>query len=120
MPDPLDLLTVDLADAMREPGESGDGADEREVAASLLESGWRPPARVIATAEELDALPVGTVVVSIAPSGTATPWQLLDFLGAKGGRLWTAPFLRDRYNSHGLLNRFKRVVVLWEPGVNRG
>ncbi|MGW4124751.1 hypothetical protein [Nocardia sp. NPDC004711] len=63
MPDPLDLLTVDLADAMREPGESGDGADEREVAASLLESGWRPPARVIETAQ-IPNEPTGTVLRS--------------------------------------------------------
>jgi hypothetical protein len=60
----IDSLTVDISDAQREPGESGDGATTREVAASLLETGWRPPARVIDNPADLDALRVGSVIVS--------------------------------------------------------
>lgn len=61
--DPLDLLTVTIVDAEREPGESGDGATIREVAAAILSEGWRPPARVITDPAELDTLPVGSVVL---------------------------------------------------------
>ncbi|NEW33819.1 hypothetical protein GV791_14775 [Nocardia cyriacigeorgica] len=34
----------------------------RRAADAAIAAGWRPPARVIETAEELDALPVGAVV----------------------------------------------------------
>lgn len=32
------------------------------LADHLLKQGWRPPARTVTTVEELDALPVGTVI----------------------------------------------------------
>lgn len=35
----------------------------RKAADELLAAGWRPPARVIETAEECAALPVGTIVL---------------------------------------------------------
>lgn len=32
------------------------------LATAILDAGWRPPARVVTTEEELDALPVGSIV----------------------------------------------------------
>ena len=37
------------------------------VADHLLAQGWRPPVRVIETVEELEALPVGSVVLDTGP-----------------------------------------------------
>ena len=37
------------------------------VADHLLAQGWRPPMRVIETVEELEALPVGSVVLDTGP-----------------------------------------------------
>jgi len=39
-----------------------DRDDARMAADALYALGWRPPAQVVETAEELDALPEGTVV----------------------------------------------------------
>ena len=33
------------------------------VADELIERGWRPPARVVTTVQELDALPVGAIIM---------------------------------------------------------
>lgn len=86
----------------------------RRAADAAIAAGWRPPARVIETAVELDALPDTSAVVVIAP-GTSKVFQLLTHLGPKGGRLWTAPFLRARYDSDSLIKRFRSVTVLYVP-----
>ena len=35
----------------------------RRMAEAIIAAGWRPPARVVTTVEELDALAVGTVIM---------------------------------------------------------
>ena len=39
----------------------------REAAQAVIDAGWRPPMRVISTVEELEALPVGSVVLDTGP-----------------------------------------------------
>lgn len=47
------------------------------LAASILAAGWRPPARVVTTVEELDALPEGTVIQDIL-GATWTLYEGID------------------------------------------
>ncbi|MDN6514291.1 MAG: hypothetical protein L0K47_13485, partial [Acidipropionibacterium jensenii] len=47
------------------------------IAARLIAAGWRPPARVVTTMEELDALPDGTVIQDIL-GATWTLYEGLD------------------------------------------
>lgn len=46
-----------------------------ETVDDILDAGWRPPARVIETAEQRDAMPPGSVVLS--DSGYA--WQRIEW-----------------------------------------
>ena len=45
-------------------GQYGDFNMPDDAADKIIAAGWRPPARTIATVEELDALPEGTVIRS--------------------------------------------------------
>lgn len=40
-----------------------EGPYQGEIADAILKAGWRPPARVITTVAELDALPIGSVIL---------------------------------------------------------
>ena len=43
--------------------EEGSWALPEDVADAIIAAGWRPPARVVTTVEELDALAMGTVIM---------------------------------------------------------
>ncbi|MET8648497.1 hypothetical protein [Nocardia aurea] len=108
--DLIDSLTVDISDAEREPGETGDGASTREVAASLLETGWRPPVRVIKTVEQANALPLHAVV-----------HDGLRAYSHHGGGWWIGPGHIGATHSEAVLEAdpdglaSRKVVVIWEP-----
>lgn len=46
---------------------------ERALADALLAAGWRPPAQVITDPAELDALPIGSVVLGYGVAHQACP-----------------------------------------------
>lgn len=63
----LDALTVLISD---HPGE--DMISPRDAAATLIARGWRPPAQVIETPEELDTLPFLSIIREVfGPSPVA-------------------------------------------------
>lgn len=41
------------------------------IADAILDAGWRPPAQVLKTVEEIDALPAGAVVLTMRGHGQA-------------------------------------------------
>ena len=45
------------------------------VADELIERGWRPPARVVTTVQELDALPVGSIVRDVERAALDEKWD---------------------------------------------
>lgn len=85
-----------------------------EIVDAVLAAGWRPPARTITSADELDALPVGTVLVE---GGHATPDEVVF------GGLMTMPGVFHRFPDgwhvvagHGARPVPLPAIVLWEPG----
>ena len=81
------------------------GEDSHDIADAVLRAGWRPPVRIITDAADLDALPIGTVVMNdggqIAQryDGPGVWWQVLD---------------NDQYDSADLIGT-GHVTVLHEP-----
>ena len=57
-----DELEEALGDLIAITIEKSGGLDIDRLAERILASGWRPPARIIETAEELDALPNEAVI----------------------------------------------------------
>lgn len=49
--------------------------DDLRLADHLLNLGWRPPARVVTTVEELDALPVGSIVRDVERAALDEKWD---------------------------------------------
>ncbi|MFC4373309.1 hypothetical protein ACFO5K_04270 [Nocardia halotolerans] len=66
-------------------------------------AGWRPPARGITTAAELDALPNGAIVVAAA---TGKPWQ-------RDRMSWVAH--RGHLYSHELFGRYGALTLVSVP-----
>ncbi len=88
--------------------EEGDGSVEA-MAGAILAAGWRPPARTVTTAAELDALPKGTVVLV---TGTREAWQ-------KSFGEWWPPASEHSWSAQNVIKEPGRLVVLWEPEVER-
>lgn len=86
-----------LAGLLRESWE--EGGSPAETAGYLLDRGWRPPPRVIETAEELDALSTGTAILA---SGEVYLGRRLEVDGA-------APILW--YWAFGVLGRTSVMVL---------
>ena len=91
--DLVELLLEAAADAM----------GPRETAVHLIEQGVRPAARVITTAEELEALPERSVVLD----------RDGDAFQRRGG-LWCS-YETSRLGSRKLA-KFRPITVLWTPG----
>ena len=74
-----------------------------QLADAILDAGWRPPARTIETAEELDALPDGSVVLD----------RQHDVAEKHSGRL----LYRETRNMplEYLAKHYGPFTVLWEP-----
>lgn len=61
--------------------------DAYALAEEIISRGWRPPARVVTTVEELDALPWRTVIREI---GTGPRGFIRGFISEKDDDLWMA------------------------------
>ena len=57
---PRDQLAQIIYDTLN--GQYGDFTMPDDAADEIIRAGWRPPARIVTTVEELDALPVGSIV----------------------------------------------------------
>ncbi|WP_280499372.1 hypothetical protein [Nocardia cyriacigeorgica] len=79
----------------------------REGAERILRAGWRPPARRIETAEELDTLPINAVILAGG--------ELFSHLGRGWweGRSLVA-------HSEQIVDAHDSAVVLWEPEQESG
>lgn len=91
-----------LAEIMRTsgPGTYGDAAD------AVVAAGWRPPARVITEAADLDALPLGSVCRTDILGGDVW-WRVSD----EG---WETPLSARAWSSAEIVGRGD-VTVLWTP-----
>lgn len=84
-----------------------DGPTLDAIADLLYEHGVRPPARTVTTVEELDALPVGSVVRSEV-AGSATTAE-------RAANWWAITGSRVDHTSASLLADGEPWTVLWEP-----
>ncbi|MFD3426093.1 hypothetical protein [Nocardia fluminea] len=83
-------------------------ANMANVAMETIEArGWRPPAREITTAAELDALPTGSIVAD----RESDPWKALAIHGT---RRWRGPFLGN-YETSRFVDEWGPVTVLYVP-----
>ena len=58
-----------LAQIINEPVDA-----DYAMADAIIAAGWRPPARTVTTAEELDALPVGSIVRDVERAALDEKW----------------------------------------------
>ncbi|MFE7744435.1 hypothetical protein [Nocardia sp. NPDC057455] len=101
-----------LADALKREGdrESSIGFYRDRywlpIAKRLIAEGWRPPPRRIETVQELDALPIDSVVLAVR---SRTVWQNLAELESLWGNGSSA------LTAKTLLHNYGAVIVLWVP-----
>ena len=72
---PRDQLAALLADDWNPDRDPILTAMFRDYAQTILDAGWRPPARTVTTVEELDALPVGSIVRDVERSALDEKWD---------------------------------------------
>ena len=70
---PRDQLAQIIYDTLN--GQYGDFNMPDDAAEAILDAGWRPPARTVTTVEELDALPVGSIVRDVERSALDEKWD---------------------------------------------
>lgn len=102
--DPWDALWNLVDDLLPESdliklGDAGDFVD------AIRQAGWRPPARRIETAEELDALPDRSIIL-----------MHFDTVAQKSDDVWEVPNEVGQYLSDDI---DLPATVLWQPEVNR-
>ena len=73
------------------------------AADAILAAGWRPPARTVTTVEELDALPVGSIVRDVERSALDEKWD---------DNLWAEVAYESTFSSSSI---HTPATVLWEP-----
>ncbi|WP_228002166.1 hypothetical protein [Nocardia australiensis] len=86
-------------------------AEPYEIAGKVMAKGWRPPAQVISTGDELDTVPVGSIVAvgeGVATTRFSDGWYV------------TGEFWHLRSNSHELIESCGPVTVLWSPTEQTG
>ena len=72
---PRDQLAALLADDWNPDRDPILTAMFRDYAQTILDAGWRPPAHTITTVEELDALPVGSIVRDVERAALNEKWD---------------------------------------------
>lgn len=89
----------------------GDPGDTERVADAVIAAGWRPPARVIETVEELDALPDGSIILGGLRLGTNQRAIQRSRIG--WWEIWTDGW----FSSSELVDEMKLgpFTVVWEP-----
>ena len=70
---PRDQLAQIIYDTLN--GRYGDFNMPDDAAEAILAAGWRPTARVVTTVEELDALPVGSIVRDVERAALDEKWD---------------------------------------------
>ena len=81
--------------------------DEWDAADTILAAGWRPPARVVGTVEELDALPENAIVLDVL----GTPHVHSGHMWIEGGfYMPDARTAEDMFRDVG-----HEFPVVWEP-----
>lgn len=121
---PLTDLIEEVGEWCGTDGCSGTPRDAEVVAAAVLAGGWRPPARVIETAEALADEPTGTVLrsrhgdIASVDHGPHGDWlgtgTQVHFLGPGTSGWLTVGDLIDPDMAGSL-----PWTVLWQPEVNR-
>jgi hypothetical protein len=94
------------------PGSVGHDCTERE--------GWRPPARIITTVNELESLPIGTVIRQINPATTLNNYgehlvAEIDGDETEGFERRGLLFMGWDYNILRSDSEILPAVILWEP-----
>ena len=79
-----------------------------DAATAILAAGWRPPARVVTTVEELDALPVGSVVRDVERTALCEKWD---------GNMWADVAYEYTLSSSSI---HLPTTVLYEPEEGEG
>ena len=95
---PRDQLGLTIYDTLN--GQYGDFNMPDDAAEAILNAGWRPPARVVSTWEELEALPEESIILD-----AGVPAYLLD-------GLWSYPADQSDYEAGEIK---LPVTVLYEP-----
>ena len=75
----------------------------RDYAQTILDAGWRPPARTVTTVEELDALPVGSIVRDDERAALDEKWD---------DNTWAEVAYEPTFSSSSI---HTPAIVLWEP-----
>lgn len=81
----------------------GDRLNAANIAYDIIAAGWRPPMRVIETVEELEALPLGTMLLDRETKPMTTG----------GGQLWDA--LSPGHCPFHAMMGYAPFRVVWEP-----
>ena len=84
-------------------GQYGDFCMPDDAADAILEAGWRPPARTVTTVEELDALPVGSIVRDVERAALDEKWD---------DNMWAEVAYEYTFSSSSI---HTPATVLWEP-----
>ena len=98
---PRDQLAQIIYDTLN--GQYGDFTMPDDAADKIIRAGWRPPARTVTTVEQLDALPVGSIVRDDERAALDEKWD--DNLWAEVGYEYT-------FSSSSI---HTPATVLWEP-----
>ena len=84
-------------------GQYGDFTMPADAADAIIAAGWRPPARTVTTVEELDALPVGSIVRDVERAALDEKWD---------DNLWAEVCYESTFSSSMI---HTPAIVLWEP-----
>ena len=85
-------------------GQYGDFTMPDDAADEIIRAGWRPPARTVTTVEELDALPVGSIVRDVERAALDEKWD---------DNMWAEVAYEYTFSS-SLIHT--PAIVLYEPG----
>ena len=98
---PRDQLAQIIYDTLN--GQYGDFTMPDDAADKIIRAGWRPPARTVTTVEELDALPVGSIVRDVERSALDEKWD---------DNMWAEVAYESTFSSSSIRTP---ATVLWEP-----
>ena len=98
---PRDQLAQIIYDTLN--GKYGDFAMPDDAADAIIRAGWRPPARTVTTVEQLDALPVGSIVRDDERAALDEKWD---------DDMWAEVCCEGTFSSSSI---HTPATVLWEP-----
>ena len=98
---PRDQLAQIIYDTLN--GQYGDFTMPDDAADKIIRAGWRPPARTVTTVEELDALPVGSIVRDVERAALDEKWD---------DNMWAEVGYEPTFSSSSI---HTPAIVLYEP-----